>query len=77
MKSSVSGGFPVRKSTMPRKMSDVTPLKGIPARPMGPPGFRNPRVAMPNRFVFSKTVDEVVNFSYLYFFNLLVKEKPD
>lgn len=48
MKSSLSGGFPVRKNTMPRKMSDVTPLKGIPARGIAQSGFRNPRAPIPS-----------------------------
>lgn len=44
-----SAPFPMRKSTMPRKMSDSTPLKGLPSRTLGSTGFRNPRVALPNR----------------------------
>ena len=35
--------------TMPKKMSDTTPLKGLPSRPLGNSGFRNPRVSLPNR----------------------------
>ena len=34
---------------MPKKMSDTTPLKGLPSRPLGNSGFRNPRVSLPNR----------------------------
>ena len=35
--------------TMPKKMSDTTPLKGLPSRPLNNAGFRNPRVSLPNR----------------------------
>ena len=42
-------GFPMRKSTMPRKMSDM-PMKGLPSRTLGTSGFnRNPRVPQPTR----------------------------
>lgn len=43
--------FPTRRLTMPKKMSDTTPLKGLPSqRPMNSGGFgRNPRVSLPNR----------------------------
>ena len=34
---------------MPKKMSDTTPLKGLPSRPLANSGFRNPRVSLPNR----------------------------
>ena len=34
---------------MPKKMSDTTPLKGLPSRPLNNAGFRNPRVSLPNR----------------------------
>lgn len=42
-------GYPMRKSTMPRKMSDTRPLQGLPSRTLGSSGFRNPRVPMPSR----------------------------
>ena len=35
--------------TMPKKMSDTTPLKGLPSRPLANSGFRSPRVSIPNR----------------------------
>jgi len=41
--------FPTRIRTMPKKMSDTTPLKGLPSRPLANSGFRNPRVSLPNR----------------------------
>merc|ERR1719348_2196862 len=41
--------FPTRIRTMPKKMSDTTPLKGLPSRPLYNAGFRNPRVSLPNR----------------------------
>jgi len=41
--------FPTRIRTMPKKMSDTTPLKGLPSRPLNNAGFRNPRVSLPNR----------------------------
>lgn len=34
---------------MPKKMSDTTPLKGLPSRPLHNSGFRPPRVSLPNR----------------------------
>ena len=44
------GSFPIRKSTMPRKMSDI-PMKGLSShRALGSSSFnRNPRVPQPNR----------------------------
>lgn len=39
----------MRKSTMPRKMSDSTPLKGLPSRTLGNAGFRNQRPNLQNR----------------------------
>jgi hypothetical protein len=71
LKSSVSGGFPIRKNTMPRKMSDVTPLKGLPSRPMGQAGFRNSRVPMPSRSddmksKYSKSYFCVKNLFYVF-----------
>jgi len=49
------GSFPVRKSTMPRKMSDM-PMKGLPSRPgggglfrrHGPPGGHGPMGSLAN-----------------------------
>ena len=41
--------FPSRQRTMPKKMSDTGPLRGLPSRPLANAGFRNPRVSMPNR----------------------------
>jgi len=41
--------FPTRVRTMPKKLSDTTPLKGLPSRPLSNSGFRNPRVSLPNR----------------------------
>ena len=35
--------------TMPKKMSDTTPMKGLPSRPLHNSGFRPPRVSLPNR----------------------------
>ena len=34
---------------MPKKMSDTTPMKGLPSRPHTTGGFRSPRVSLPNR----------------------------
>ena len=34
---------------MPKKMSDTTPLKGLPSRPLHNSGFRPPRHSLPNR----------------------------
>ena len=52
MKTSASA-FPMRKSTMPRKMSDTTALKGMPnsRTSLGSSGFnRNSRMALnPNK----------------------------
>jgi len=43
------GAFPIRKATMPRKMSDM-PMKGLSSRALGSSSFnRNPRVPQPNR----------------------------
>ena len=43
------GSFPIRKSTMPRKMSDM-PMKGLSSRSLGSSTFnRNPRVPQPQR----------------------------
>merc|ERR1711881_684484 len=43
------GSFPMRKSTMPKKMSDM-PMKGLSSRALGSSSFnRNPRVPQPNR----------------------------
>ena len=41
--------FPSRQRTMPKKMSDTGPLRGLPSRPLANAGFRNPRVSLPNR----------------------------
>lgn len=41
--------FPTRMRTMPKKMSDTGPLRGLPSRPLANSGFRNPRVSLPNR----------------------------
>ena len=49
IKSSNSSAFPARVRTMPKKMSDTTPLKGLPSRPLQSSGFRAPRVSLPNR----------------------------
>jgi len=46
---SQTNSFPTRIRTMPKKMSDTTPLKGLPSRPLGNSGFRSPRVSLPNR----------------------------
>merc|ERR1719323_2402471 len=46
--------FPQRIRTMPKKMSDTTPLKGLPSRPLANSGFRNPRVSLPNRNMSKK-----------------------
>eukprot|EP00095_Tigriopus_kingsejongensis_P012407 maker-scaffold755_size101758-snap-gene-0.26 protein:Tk12407 transcript:maker-scaffold755_size101758-snap-gene-0.26-mRNA-1 annotation:"negative elongation factor" len=44
VKSSSSGSFPIRKSTMPRKMSEAGPLKGLPSRVLGSlGGFKSQR----------------------------------
>ena len=44
------GAFPIRKATMPRKMSDM-PMKGLSSRALGSSSFnRNPRVPQPNRY---------------------------
>ena len=53
VKSQVSN-FPTRIRTMPKKMSDTTPLKGLPSRPLANAGFRNPRVSLPNRNMSKK-----------------------
>ena len=53
LKTNVSGAFPIRKNTMPRKMSDAPMLKGLPSRALGQSGFRNSRVPMPSRCVFT------------------------
>jgi len=43
------GNFPIRKATMPRKMSDM-PMKGLSSRALSSSSFnRNPRVPQPNR----------------------------
>merc|ERR1719369_1974076 len=34
---------------MPKKMSDTTPMKGLPSRPLAGGGFRNPRQSLPSR----------------------------
>jgi len=49
IKSSNSSAFPTRRGTLPKKMSDTTPLKGLPSRPLHNSGFRPPRVSLPNR----------------------------
>jgi len=49
VKSSNSSAFPSRIRTMPKKMSDTTPMKGLPSRPLHNSGFRPPRVSLPNR----------------------------
>jgi len=49
VKLSNSSAFPSRIRTMPKKMSDTTPLKGLPSRPLHNSGFRPPRVSLPNR----------------------------
>merc|ERR1719429_648465 len=43
--------FPTRIRTMPKKMSDTTPLKGLPSRPLANSGFLNPELAsgLPSR----------------------------
>ena len=41
--------FPSRQRTMPKKLSDTGPLRGLPSRPLANAGFRNPRVSLPNR----------------------------
>jgi len=46
---SQTNSFPTRIRTMPKKMSDTTPLKGLPSRPLANSGFRSPRVSLPNR----------------------------
>jgi len=46
---SQTNSFPTRIRTMPKKMSDTTPLKGLPSRPLANAGFRSPRVSLPNR----------------------------
>jgi negative elongation factor A len=46
---SQTNSFPTRIRTMPKKMSDTTPLKGLPSRPLASTGFRSPRVSLPNR----------------------------
>ncbi|TRY79357.1 hypothetical protein TCAL_07076 [Tigriopus californicus] len=49
VKSSSSGSFPIRKSTMPRKMSDTGgALKALPSRTFGG-GFKSQRPAVPPR----------------------------
>ncbi len=48
VKSSSGGAFPMRKSTMPRKMT--SDLKGLPSRTLGQAGFRNHgRSSLPSR----------------------------
>jgi len=49
VKLSNSSAFPSRIRTMPKKMSDTTPMKGLPSRPLHNSGFRPPRVSLPNR----------------------------
>jgi len=50
IKTQTSAAFPVRARTMPKKMSDTTPMKGLPSRHItGGGGFRNPRQALNNR----------------------------
>jgi len=49
IKTQTSAAFPVRTRTMPKKMSDTTPLKGLPSRPLAGGGFRNPRQSLPSR----------------------------
>merc|ERR1711892_815006 len=46
---SQTNSFPTRIRTMPKKMSDTPPLKGLPSRPLANSGFRSPRVSLPNR----------------------------
>jgi len=46
---SQTSAFPTRIRTMPKKMSDTTPLKGLPSRPLANSGFRSPRVSLPSR----------------------------
>merc|ERR1711892_150626 len=46
---SQTNSFPTRIRTMPKKMSDTTPLKGLPSCPLANSGFRSPRVSLPNR----------------------------
>ena len=50
MKSSSAGAFPIRKSTMPRRIgSDLAPLKGLSGRSSLGSGFRSQRPNMQNR----------------------------
>ena len=50
VKSSTSGAFPIRKSTMPRKMTADMPLKGLSSR-ANISGFKNnQRPNMGNRY---------------------------
>jgi len=45
---SQTNSFPTRIRTMPKKMSDTTPLKGLPSRPQPNFGSARPRVNLPN-----------------------------
>ena len=47
LKKSTAPTVPVRSRGMPRKMTDTTPLKGIPSR-VPPGGFRSPSLSSPS-----------------------------
>ncbi|PSN51271.1 Negative elongation factor A [Blattella germanica] len=47
LKKSTAPTVPVRSRGMPRKMTDTTPLKGIPSSRIPPGGFRSPTISRP------------------------------